>query len=100
MQAQLLPFCRQGKWLANMDVWEHIQCLVFFLQIGSDLRVQTTIGRFVFEPITPYPAIVIMLLYCGRYKRKIKNCHSTGTLVAPVSLAVLVFAVIIADTIF
>ena len=31
-----------------------------------------------FEPITPYPAIVLMLLYCGEYNGKIKNCHSTG----------------------
>ena len=31
-----------------------------------------------FEPITPYPAIAFMLLYCGEYKGKIKNCHSTG----------------------
>ena len=30
------------------------------------------------EPITPYPAIVLMLLYCGEYKEKIKKCHSTG----------------------
>ena len=44
-----------------------------------------------------YPAIVLMLLYCGEYKGKIKNCHSTGAMVAPVSLAVLVFAVILSD---
>lgn len=31
-----------------------------------------------FEPITPYPAIAFMLLYCGEYNGKIKNCHSTG----------------------
>ena len=37
-----------------------------------------------FEPITPYPAIAFMLLYCGEYKGKIKNCHSTGTRVVPV----------------
>ena len=44
-----------------------------------------------FEPITPYPAIVLMILYCGENNGKIKNCHSTGARVAPVSLAVLVF---------
>ena len=26
-----------------------------------------------FEPITPYPAIALMLLYCGGYKGKIKT---------------------------
>lgn len=30
------------------------------------------------EPITSFPAIAFMLLYCGEYKGKIKNCHSTG----------------------
>lgn len=43
-----------------------------------------------FEPITPYPAIVLMLLYCGENNGKIKNCHSTGAQVAPVIVAVLV----------
>lgn len=44
-----------------------------------------------FEPITPYPAIAFMLLYCGRYKRKIKKLPQYGRTDAPVSLAVLVF---------
>ncbi len=45
-----------------------------------------------FEPITPYPAIVLMLLYCGENNGKIKNCHSTGARAAPVIVAVLVFS--------
>lgn len=50
LQAHLLPFCRLGKWSANVDVWEHIQCLVFFLQIGSDLRVQHAYGQAALNP--------------------------------------------------
>ena len=32
-----------------------------------------------------------IFLYCGENNGKIKNCHSTGARVAPLSLAVLVF---------
>ena len=46
-----------------------------------------------FEPITPYPAIALMLLYCGEYKGKIKKLPQYGRTGAPVSLAVLVFYV-------
>ena len=41
-----------------------------------------------FEPITPYPAIVFMLLYCGETDEKIRNCHSTSVWVTPVVVAV------------
>ena len=42
-----------------------------------------------FEPITPYPAIAFMLLYCGE-SRENKKLPQDGARIAPVSLAVLV----------
>ena len=36
------------EWIS--DVWEHIQCWVFFLQIACDLRVQTAIGQAAMNP--------------------------------------------------
>ena len=70
LQTHLLPFYREGKWSVNVDVWEHIQCLVFFLQISWRFAGSGSLRGVIFEPITPYPAIVFCFCTVGISKRK------------------------------